>query len=256
MDLLANNGAGYATVDEAVASLGKTVISGYTFVSGTESFANEGPENLFDGDTATKFCTGTYPTISIVALDGEYAIDGIAMATANDNAEYPGRAPFEWAVYGSKDGATWTAFAYGDDYFFEDVNFTYYAAPVTTADTYKYVMFQSEGGLAGVFQVSEMVLTGTKVEAAAPAAPEAPVVEEPVAEEPAAEEAPVVEEEPVAEELAAEEVVEAPVEEEVAEEAPVVEEEVTEAAQTFDFGVIAAVAAAIAAAGFAISKKR
>ena len=52
-----------------------------------------------------------------------------------------------------------------------------------------------------------------------------------------------------------EEVVEAPVEEEVAEEAPVVEEEVTEAAQTFDFGVIAAVAAAIAAAGFAISKK-
>jgi hypothetical protein len=154
MDVMANNGAAYATAEEAVASLGKTAITGYTFVSGTEGFGNEGPENLWDGDTATKFCTGTYPTISIVALDGEYAIDGIAMATANDNAEYPGRAPFEWAVYGSKDGATWTAFAYGDDYFFEDVNFTYYAAPVTTADTYKYVMFQSEGGLAGVFQVS------------------------------------------------------------------------------------------------------
>ncbi|MBR5313695.1 MAG: hypothetical protein IKU40_12540, partial [Clostridia bacterium] len=137
MDVMANNGAAYATAEEAVASLGKTAITGYTFVSGTEGFGNEGPENLWDGDTATKFCTGTYPTISIVALDGEYALDGIAMATANDNAEYPGRAPFEWAVYGSKDGATWTAFAYGDDYFFEDVNFTYYAAPVTTADTYK-----------------------------------------------------------------------------------------------------------------------
>ncbi len=248
MDLLANNGAGYASLDEAVASLGKTAIAGYTFVSGTEGFANEGPENLWDNDTATKFCTGTYPTTSIAVLDGEYAIDGLIMATANDNAEYNGRSPFEWAVYGSKDGATWTAFAYGDDYFFEETNFTYYAAPVTTADTYKYVMFQSEGGLAGVFQVSEIALTGTKVEAA-PAVEEAPVVEEePVVEETPVEE-PAVEEEPVAEEpVVEEEVVEAP-----AEEAPV--EEVTEAAQTFDFGVIAAAAALISAAGYAISKK-
>ncbi|MBQ4592582.1 MAG: hypothetical protein IJB20_11165, partial [Clostridia bacterium] len=33
MDLLANSGAGYATLEEAVASIGKTAISGYTFVS-------------------------------------------------------------------------------------------------------------------------------------------------------------------------------------------------------------------------------
>ncbi|MBR5311923.1 MAG: discoidin domain-containing protein, partial [Clostridia bacterium] len=59
---------------------------------------------------------------------------------------------------------------------------------------------------------------------------EAPVVEEVV-------EAPVEEETPVAEETSAAEVVE-------------------EAAQTFDFGVIAAVAALISAAGYAISKKR
>ena len=252
VDVLANNGAGYATVEEAVASLGKTAIAGYTFVSGTEGFGNEGAENLWDGDTATKFCTGTYPTISIAALDGEYAIDGLIMATANDNAEYNGRAPYEWAVYGSKDGATWTAFAYGDDYFFEEVNFTYFAAPVTTADTYKYVMFQSEGGLAGVFQVSELVLTGSKVEAAAPVVEE-PVVEEPVVEEPVVEE-PVVEE-PVVEEPAVEETVEETVvEEAVVEET--VEEAEEEAAQTFDFGVIAVVAAIVSAAGYVISKKR
>ncbi|MBQ2279305.1 MAG: hypothetical protein II333_12105, partial [Clostridia bacterium] len=53
MDVMANNGAAYATAEEAVASLGKTAITGYTFVSGTEGFGNEGPENLWDGDTAT-----------------------------------------------------------------------------------------------------------------------------------------------------------------------------------------------------------
>ena len=59
-----------------------------------------------------------------------------------------------------------------------------------------------------------------------------------------------------------EEVVEEPVEEVVAEEPVVVEEEVVEeapveeAAETFDFAVIAAIAAAVSAAGYAISKKR
>ncbi|MBQ7930259.1 MAG: hypothetical protein IJ334_04505, partial [Clostridia bacterium] len=57
-------------------------------------------------------------------------------------------------------------------------------------------------------------------------------------------------EEPVeVEEVAAEEPV--VVEEEVVEEAPV-----EEAAETFDFAVIAAIAVAVSAAGYAISKKR
>jgi len=96
--------------------------------------------------------------------------------------------------------------------------------------------------------------TSTKdveVPADEPVVEETPVVEEaPVAEEtPAAEEAPVVEEtveEVVVEETAEEVVVEETVVEETAEEAP----------QTFDFGVIAAVAALVSAAGYALSKKR
>ena len=253
VDPIANSGAGYATLEEAAAAIGKTAITGYTFVSGTGSHANEGPENLWDNDTATKFCAPSdqFPTISIAALDGEYAIDGIIMATANDNAEYNQRSPYEWAIYGSKDGSAWTAIAYGDDYFYEETNFTYYAAAVDTTDAYKYIMFQSEGGLSGTFQVSEVAVTGTKVEAAAPVVEEpAPVVEEtPVVEEaPAVEEAPVVEEEVV--ETPAEEVVEEEVE------APAAEEAVEEAPQTFDFGVIAVVAALVSAAGYALSKKR
>ncbi len=90
---------------------------------------------------------------------------------------------------------------------------------------------------------------------AAPVVEEEPVVEETPVEEPAAEE--VVEapaEEAPAEEAPAEEPAEEVVE--AVEEAPAAEEVVEEAPQTFDFAVIAAVAAVIAAAGFAISKKR
>ncbi len=247
MEVIADPGAGFATLEEATASIGKTAISGYAYVAGTNGNANEGPENLWDNDTATKFCTGEFPTISIVELDGEYAIDGIIMATANDNSSYNNRSPYEWVIYGSNDGSAWTALAYGDDYFFEETDFTYYAAPLTTEGTYKYIQFQSAGALSGCFQVSELVLTGMKVEAA-PVVEEEPAVEEPVVEE-------VVEEEPVVEEAVVEEaVVEEPAEEAVEE--AVVEEVVEEAAQTFDFGVIAAVVAILSAAGYAISKKR
>ncbi len=79
---------------------------------------------------------------------------------------------------------------------------------------------------------------------------EEPVVEEPVAEEPVAEEPAV--EEPVAEEVVVEEVV---VEEVVVEE-PAAEETAEEAPQTFDAAVIAAAAAVISAAGYALTKKR
>ncbi|MBQ2277621.1 MAG: hypothetical protein II333_03550, partial [Clostridia bacterium] len=63
-------------------------------------------------------------------------------------------------------------------------------------------------------------------------------------------------EEVVEEVVVEEEVVEEVVEEEVVEEAPAAEEVVEEAPETFDFAVIAAIAAAISAAGYAISKKR
>lgn len=84
------------------------------------------------------------------------------------------------------------------------------------------------------------IYTATKdVEVSADAAP----VEEAPAEEAPVEEAPV-------EEAPVEEVVEAPAEETV--EAPAE----TTAPQTFDFGVIAAVAALVSAAGYALTKKR
>ncbi len=94
---------------------------------------------------------------------------------------------------------------------------------------------------------------------AAPVVEETPAVE--VVEEPAP--APVEEPAPVVEEVPAEEpaaeVVETPVEEpaeEVVEEVAEAPAEVEEAPQTFDVGVIAAVAALVSAAGYALTKKR
>ena len=235
MDAMANSGAGYATLEEAAASIGKTPITDAAFVAGSNGFNNEGPENLWDNDTATKFCSGEFPTLSLAIYANPITVDGIIMATANDNSNNANRNPFEWAVYVSADGANWTAIAYGDDTFFEDVDFTYYAAALSApVEGVKYVAFQSEGGLSGVFQMSELVLTGTSSEAA-PAETTAPETEATIEETTA----PATE----AAETTAEETVEAPA-------------ETTEAPQTFDMGVIAAAAAVVSAAGYAVSKKR
>ena len=239
MDVMANSGAGYATLEEAAASIGKTAVTGTTFVTGSNGNNNEGSENLWDNDTATKFCTAEFPTQSLAMYANPITVDGIIMATANDNSTYNNRSPFEWAIYVSGDGENWTAIAYGDDTFFEETDFTYYAAALSApVEGVKYVYFQSEGALSGTFQVSEVVLTGTAGEAA-PATTET--------EAPAAETEATVETETTVEteapETTAEETVEAPA-------------ETTEAPQTFDMGVIAAAAAVVSAAGYAVSKKR
>ena len=235
MDAMANSGAGYATLEEAAASIGKTAVTGATFVTGSNGYGNEGSENLWDNDTATKFCTNEFPTQSLAMFANPITVDGIIMATANDNASYNNRSPFEWAIYVSGDGENWTAIAYGDDTFFEETDFTYYAAALSApVEGVKYVYFQSEGALSGTFQMSELVLTGAAGEAVAATTTET----------------------------------EAPVEETMAPETEAADETVDmmaetktdtmkeEAPKTFDAGVIAAVAAAVSAAGYAISKKR
>ena len=233
MDAMANSGAGYATLEEAAASIGKTAVTGATFVTGSNGYNNEGSENLWDNDTATKFCTNEFPTQSLAMYANPITVDGIIMATANDNASYNNRSPFEWAIYVSGDGENWTAIAYGDDTFFEETDFTYYAAALSApVEGVKYVYFQSEGALSGCYQMSELVLTGT----AGAAAPVEAETEAPVEET-------MVPETEAAETTATEETVEAPA-------------TTTEAPKTFDAGVIAAVAAAVSAAGYAISKKR
>ena len=196
---------GFASLDEAAAAAGKTAVSAYTFVEGSNGFGGEGAENLWDGDTATKFCTNEFPVVSVVELDGVYTVNGFTMATANDNADYNGRNPNDWTISVSADGENWTELAKGDDTFFEETNFTYYNGDAS-AEGVSFVKFEAASSAANLFQVSELTLYGEKT-----------------AEKGAADEA---------------------------------LDEKAEAPQTFDFGVIAAVAAVLSLGGFVVAKKK
>ena len=192
-------------IDDAAAAAGKTAVTAYTFVEGSNGFGGEGAENLWDGDTATKFCTNEFPVVSVVELDGVYTVNGFTMATANDNADYNGRNPNDWTISVSADGENWTELAKGDDTFFEETNFTYYNGDAS-AEGVSFVKFEAASTAANLFQVSELTLYGEKT-----------------AEKGAADEA---------------------------------LDEKAEAPQTFDFGIIAAVAAVVSLGGFAVAKKR
>ena len=159
-------------------------------------------------------------------------------------------------IQGSNDGAAWTTLAEYtvDDVLAEDAEQAFITKTITDTNGYTMFRYVSNGAQHG--DVAEVCFYGAPA-SAAPAVEETPVeepvVEEAPAEEPVAEE--VVEEAPVEEEVVVEETVEEVVEE-VVEEAPAAEEVVEEAPQTFDFGVIAAAAALVSAAGYALSKKR
>ena len=150
---------GFADVNAAAD--GKGIITTYTFTEGTNGFGGEGAENLFDGDTATKFCTNEFPAEAVAELDGIYKVTGFTMATANDNADWNGRSPNAWTISVSADGENWTELASGDDTFFEETNFTYYVGDAS-AEGVSYVKFNAAGTASGTFQVSELTLFGEK----------------------------------------------------------------------------------------------
>ena len=93
---------------------------------------------------------------------------GYKITTANDNAQYTGRNPKSWTLYGStsdsnpgKDDASWEVIAtVTNDTKLKDVNFTTYTytLPSETAKAYqsfKWVITARSGGGNNVIQVSE-----------------------------------------------------------------------------------------------------
>ena len=211
--------SGYATLKEAADAIGRAPVSSYTFTDGSNGFGGEGPENLWDNDTATKFCTNETPIHSVVKLDGLYSIDGVILATANDNAEYHDRSPYDWTVQGSTDGENWTTVKNGDFTFFEEVNFTYFATPVDPTPPYSYIRFVAEGALSETFQLSEAAVTGTRIGETGASASDGMRAESA---------------------SSADEILDAK----------------AEAPNTFDPGVTALAAAAVSLAGFAASRKK
>ena len=185
--MLKCDGKEYDDAAAAAKGIGSKPIMSYEFVEGADVyFSDENPGNLWDDDTTTKFCTNGFPAWSVAQTDGKYAINGIIMATANDNSSNPGRAPGLLTIYGSNDNAGWEVIATGDDSFFTevsgDVDYTYFAAAIEPTPAYSYFKFECTESPANLMQVSEVVLCSADAPEAAAPAEETPTVEEVVSE--------------------------------------------------------------------------
>jgi hypothetical protein len=155
------SGEGFATAEEAAASINRTPIEKYMFMEGTEGNHNEGAANIWDGNVGTKFCTSVFSMKSVVRLPKPMTIDGLIMATANDNSAYNGRNPDEWKIQGSNNKQDWTDIVTGDESFFDEVDFTYFAMRVECDTAYRYYRFYNRSCKSGCCQLSEVVLCST-----------------------------------------------------------------------------------------------
>jgi len=126
---------------------------------------------LVDGSTSTKWCLNGgegNPVYAIFHASHPIYVTGYKISTANDNAQYTGRNPKAWTLYGSttdsypdKDDASWEVIAsVTNDTKLQDVNYTTYTYTLSkeTAKAYqsfKWVITERKGGGNGVIQVSE-----------------------------------------------------------------------------------------------------
>ncbi|MGN1345557.1 MAG: discoidin domain-containing protein [Eubacteriales bacterium] len=230
-----NTGTAAVVSDGAIEG---TVIGGGGAYSETAGYAcafDGDPETFYDPASAGPKCFTGIQTAE------PYALTEVRVMPRLSN--FPRTAGA--TIQGSNDGgATWTTLvAYtADDCLAEDAEQTWISKTITDTNGYTMFRYVSDGTSHG--DVAEVAFFGAPASAAAAPAAEEPAVEEaPAAEAPAAEE---TVEAPAAEEPAAEETVEAPAAEAPAAKAP----------ETFDAGLIAALAAIVSAAGYAVSKKR
>ncbi len=168
-----SGGSSYSSAAEAAKALGVTPITDIEFVDGGWGNPQEGPDNLWDGDVTTKYCSGDEHPWSVMRAGEKYYVTGVLMATANDTMEYPGRNPRDWKIEGSNNNRTWDVIVSGDEDFFENKNFTYYFTKVEPSEPYRYFRFSCLVGSSWTFQLSEVTICGvTSLDQIAEAEPE------------------------------------------------------------------------------------
>ena len=142
----------------------------FTALAGSESYANEGWEKLFDGKKTAS--DGTKWCCSFPSGDTKYVIFeaskagipvGYTITTANDNSQNRGRNPLSWKLYGNNEGASgeWTLIQeVTNDTQLQDVNYTSYDYSITgVGASYKYFQWEISAVHSGsTLQVSEFEL--------------------------------------------------------------------------------------------------
>ena len=135
----------------------------FTFVEGSAGFNTEGPENVCDGNTNTKFCGNVMPCYVIVEASLPVKLTGYSLFTANDNQTYPDRNPRSWTIEGSLDGENWTQFVNEtNNTTMGATNFTEYSFTCNSVNYYKYFRLTiSKLQNGNLFQFSEFHLSGS-----------------------------------------------------------------------------------------------
>ena len=140
--------------------------TGYTVLAGSGGNSGEEHGKLVDGDIKTKWCKNSFQSAYIVfKTPNAVNVSGYSITTGNDNANYKGRNPKSWVLYGCNDysGSTGTwkkIHSVTNDTVLEDKNYTKYSYAFdknTTAYTYfklKITAIQS----GDVMQMSEFEL--------------------------------------------------------------------------------------------------
>ena len=138
----------------------------YAFLEGTDGTAGNTGENfynLFDEDTGTKYCVpkpddGKVTVYFKTRDDSRFIADSYALTTANDNAEYGGRLPDGWTLYGSNDENNWTVLDRVTDPGMEAVDVTEYEYDIDSPIGYTY--YKIEFDVSNMIQFSELQLFG------------------------------------------------------------------------------------------------
>ena len=131
----------------------------------------ENYDKILDGNTSTKWCLNGgqgNEVYTVFHASLPIFVTGYKITTANDNAQFTGRNPKAWKLYGAvadsnpgKDDASWELIAsVSNDTKLKDENFTTYTytLPAETSKAYqsfKWVISERKGGGNNVIQVSE-----------------------------------------------------------------------------------------------------
>lgn len=149
-------------------SLSEYVKTDTITASATAANDTEGPENLFDSDTRTKYCTkGTdqaFPFKIQWEMESAATIRSYTLTTGNDTANNPNRNPKSWKLYGSMDGNSWKELDSVESGGMEAKNHEAYTYTVDVEGAYQYFKLEiisSEGSTEKrQIQLSEISLQG------------------------------------------------------------------------------------------------
>ena len=131
------------------------------FAAATDSpgFGNEGVENLFDMDVATKYCCPKEGGDIVITFSMSKAtvISGYSIVTANDTQKFPDRNPQSWTLYGKNSAGEYVKIdsATADELGIGAKNYTGYGKILTNNKAYtEYKLVITPAG--GAFQLSEI----------------------------------------------------------------------------------------------------